>query len=868
MEEKHLPARHNQKTHGSSNGKEYANVGWAQYAQISNSQKYERATVILPKDIIPESDEFFEYLRNIPGIDAALSSYIFAAQWINTKLKNGRALAPDEQKVVDALDYAFSISGSISPLNITLYRHSFVNLSDNYVDKAFVSTSVNRRAAEQFGKRIVEIKLDAGSRAIFAATSEQEVILPRGTRFEKIGDGVYRAITPAKFSEKHLPTQHNQKKHGKETHEDVSVQRQEQWEDNLFVGMASQRLAAEQIAGSIGVRPEFVFSLSAFWAGDAENDVSRYFMSRVAMRFGMQDVAANRTAAEKAVRDIIDKSARSIYMDGGKTKGVMPTDFESAVDGVVNEIYSLSQYELKKSGLSSLRLHRGIPQKNYALPLSSWTSSLSTAEQFASGEIYGSKQYEGSVITKDVPADRIFSVSKVTGFGNEFEREFIIFGNGIAKHLPTRHNQKKHGRPGSGAVTFRNDTDQDWQANGFLRKPTNEELEELISDFEAHGLTPAVKIVSYPMPGGSISLTVTLSDYDPSDVILEARKQLLGYEPSDTVGTIDRSFINGNVDHVEFEIEGYYQRQGMGSAFLEKSEALYRKLGAKQIWLTANSRVGRYAWARMGFDFDFADPESRDIARVNRYALNFEDYLINKGVPKSDWPNGGNFAAMHSWDYAAFRHAKASGKEFMLGDMSWPGVKNLSDDSLGYKIGQEYYKLKRKAEKHLPDRHNQKEHAGKHLTSAHQKMARSHVKKESLRRAGRSGYEALVSKYGPEYAGDILAKWRRNHPSSIVLKVSGWLDELGVTGIEEEVKIMPSTFVDFKIGNKVIEVDGRGWHAENTFFGENRLERDAKKEVAIKELGYDFLRLNEDAIRDNSARALLAEFLKDKELAY
>jgi hypothetical protein len=65
------------------------------------------------------------------------------------------------------------------------------------------------------------------------------------------------------------------------------------------------------------------------------------------------------------------------------------------------------------------------------------------------------------------------------------------------------------------------------------------------------------------------------------------------------------------------------------------------------------------------------------------------------------------------------------------------------------------------------------------FTREYQQAARSHVKLESLQRVGALGFKALVEKRGFNAAAEVLAKWRRAHPSQPMQIVKGWLDELG-----------------------------------------------------------------------------------------
>src|SRR5881409_2992333 len=76
-------------------------------------------------------------------------------------------------------------------------------------------------------------------------------------------------------------------------------------------------------------------------------------------------------------------------------------------------------------------------------------------------------------------------------------------------------------------------------------------------------------------------------------------------------------------------------------------------------------------------------------------------------------------------------------------------------------------------------------HRAKSFTREFQKWARSHVKRESLQRAGRLGFAMLAAKYGLQYATERVARWRREHPSSLERIVMQWLTELGEVFIHD-----------------------------------------------------------------------------------
>ena len=61
----------------------------------------------------------------------------------------------------------------------------------------------------------------------------------------------------------------------------------------------------------------------------------------------------------------------------------------------------------------------------------------------------------------------------------------------------------------------------------------------------------------------------------------------------------------------------------------------------------------------------------------------------------------------------------------------------------------------------------------------HQRFAQSHRSTESLREAGRHGYQATAERYGRDFASDLLASHRREQPTRPEREMAGLLKELG-----------------------------------------------------------------------------------------
>lgn len=144
-------------------------------------------------------------------------------------------------------------------------------------------------------------------------------------------------------------------------------------------------------------------------------------------------------------------------------------------------------------------------------------------------------------------------------------------------------------------------------------------------------------------------------------------------------------------------------------------------------------------------------------------------------------------------------------------------------------------------------------------SSTVQKELRGRVSRESCVANGKKGWQATVARYGRLFAGQVLARWRRDHPTKLERAVITWLDEFQVTyqrevqiGDDESVAFADFVLVDL---NLIIEVDGKLWHSKDPMHGEDRPKRDGEKNRLFRRHGYKVLRLSEKAIQSGKAHA-------------
>lgn len=262
-------------------------------------------------------------------------------------------------------------------------------------------------------------------------------------------------------------------------------------------------------------------------------------------------------------------------------------------------------------------------------------------------------------------------------------------------HLPGQHDQKSHG--GSGGL---GGSDPSWKdlsdtqgapfrTDGFdiewAFRSNFETLSSVLKSTSGRDIDPQEFLKNTwgrDLGDGTRLVITTVGDSPRKDKVAIIGRIMNGDRE---IGEFHRVFHqNGVVRHGEFRLYDDAQNQGIGVKVTKHAESEYRKAGFKSIQLEANSEVGGYAWARMGFDFaDDIDRKTVKIRLQNRYRA-----LTGTELPESDIPN-------HSWEIAAFLGpgGERLGRSAMLGS-GWDAQKDLDPDSLGSRIGSEYYKLR------------------------------------------------------------------------------------------------------------------------------------------------------------------------------
>ncbi len=124
----------------------------------------------------------------------------------------------------------------------------------------------------------------------------------------------------------------------------------------------------------------------------------------------------------------------------------------------------------------------------------------------------------------------------------------------------------------------------------------------------------------------------------------------------------------------------------------------------------------------------------------------------------------------------------------------------------------------------------------------HQRYAQSHRSTESLRDAGRHGYQATAERYGRDFASDLLANHRRDQPTRPEREMVGLLKELGAEegrDYQREYKVSPGMYADFAIPERklAIEVHG-GAHQAAFFLAKGMEERESRRTETYARAGW------------------------------
>jgi hypothetical protein len=212
----------------------------------------------------------------------------------------------------------------------------------------------------------------------------------------------------------------------------------------------------------------------------------------------------------------------------------------------------------------------------------------------------------------------------------------------------------------------------------------------------------------YDTPGYQLG-NMRMSPGYSGEATVSMRAEILD-DRGNNVGNLQRSMDTGTgtVHHDLFVLEPGHQGGSLAARMNRQAEGAYIRMGFRRVDLEADMTVGKYAWARQGYDFK--DP-IRDL-RTAREGL--ESFLVFETLGRvSDRRQAGLEAERllagveHSWDLAALDDGQLYevtvadgrppakfplGKAFMLSRwwISWAATKDLRDGSAGRAVGDSY----------------------------------------------------------------------------------------------------------------------------------------------------------------------------------
>ena len=265
----------------------------------------------------------------------------------------------------------------------------------------------------------------------------------------------------------------------------------------------------------------------------------------------------------------------------------------------------------------------------------------------------------------------------------------------VGKHLPGRHEQKTHGHPGARevpqgvSVVVPRSRPPGAENVRVSREtlPGSLPLEELLRGM---GVSSIEDVQDLFAAGEDVDVEVTLFTSTYKGVTANAKLTLRVGQLWSHLGVAERSFDleKGAIHNISLEITE--QQKGVASALYDNEIAWGRSHGYKQIQLFADVTIGRYAWARKGFDY--ANPQdARDATQF------FPVWAQARGIaePPGGWPVFKHAKDVADYDIPGVRVPKGAirnddvkdeamhvGKAYMLdrnddGHGSWHGVLSL-----------------------------------------------------------------------------------------------------------------------------------------------------------------------------------------------
>ena len=141
--------------------------------------------------------------------------------------------------------------------------------------------------------------------------------------------------------------------------------------------------------------------------------------------------------------------------------------------------------------------------------------------------------------------------------------------------------------------------------------------------------------------------------------------------------------------------------------------------------------------------------------------------------------------------------------------------------------------------------------------AAYQRYAQGWRSEESLRASGRAGYAATAARYGRDFAADVLARSRYDHPTAPERAMIGVLDELGQregTDYYREYRVAPASTPTSpgRTSRWRVEVHGSA-HDAAFFLARGLAEREARRAAVYADTGWTVRVVTERQLSDERA---------------
>ncbi|WP_437309987.1 phage head morphogenesis protein [Sorangium sp. So ce388] len=200
------------------------------------------------------------------------------------------------------------------------------------------------------------------------------------------------------------------------------------------------------------------------------------------------------------------------------------------------------------------------------------------------------------------------------------------------------------------------------------------------------GKAPSFDALEKAWSGAGVNASVASVNWDDALQTLQVNATITA--DGGLVGRMTRSFRRKAgklvVYHDYLELDRKAQGRGYGAAALKNSLLLYTAIGAAEVGLDARW-VGRYTWARFGFNWD----EST----ANALRPKLVEHLVRSGVPRAEAEAMAAATHRSAGAVAGLEHnGRAVGKQFLLSDAlsSWRGSLRIDDpEDPGYRRAEE-----------------------------------------------------------------------------------------------------------------------------------------------------------------------------------